>query len=179
MANQTLLILLVIAGVAAFFYFGCKVTCTKTEGFQRQCLGGTCSGMQRSPVDYAEKNPSGWQQNPHYEALPSVRFQPLDYGPVDFYSDLRKLGDGEMFHQYAQDYEGVGTQIDHMQNDSKNRFDLRDIGDYQFAAQMDGLYNPKFGPQGIRNTEIDYNEPNPFFDKLYGGASWLHYGKLI
>ncbi len=178
MANQTLLIILVILGAAAFFYFGCKVSCTKTtEGFQRQCLGGTCAGFQRSPVDYANKSPSGWQENPHYEALPSSRFQPLDFGPIDLWSDLRRLEYGHtdasgqedgMFKQYTQDWEGY-SQLNHMQNDEKNRGNAVNIGAYQFARTMDDLYNPKFGPKGYMNTEAQYNEPNPYFTKIYGG----------
>lgn len=185
MSNTKIILLIIVAGsILTFYYYGCKVTCTKAEGFQRQCLGGTCSGMQRSPVDFMNKDLSGvsgggWQMNPHYEALPSVRFQPLEFGPIDFQADSRKLDNGQMFAQYSQNFEGIGQQINHMKNDEKNRFNLRDIGDYQFAAQMEGIYNPKFGPIGYRNTEIDYNEPNPFFDKLYGGAEALRYGKLI
>jgi len=177
--KQTILIIIAIAAACAFFFFGCKITCSKREGFQRQCLGGTCSGMQRSPVDYAMKSPEGWQQNPHYEALASVRFQPLDFGPIDLWSDVRKLDSGEMFKQYDQEWEGTGSQIFHMANDEKNRENNLDIGNYQFAETMSNLYSPSFGPQGYSNVEQDYNEPNPYFDKLYGGAYGLRFGKLI
>jgi len=165
--------------VIVFVMKGCKIVCNNKEGFQRQCLGGTCAGMQRSPVDYAMKRPEGWQQNPHWEALPTVRFQPLDFGEVDLYSDSRKLDDGEMFYQYSQGFPGTGTQIFHMQNDEKNRFDNKDIGNYAFSEKMSDLYNYAFGAPGIVNTETQYWDPNPFYDKLYGGTQWLRYGKLI
>lgn len=169
---------LVLIVAVAFFMKGCKITCNK-EGFQRQCLGGTCAGMQRSPVDFAMKGTNGWQQNPHWEAYPVINYQPLSDGPVDFYRDSKKLSEGEMFHQYGQDYEGIGQQISYMKNDEKNRFDGRDIGNYAFSARMDNLYNPKFGSPGIENVEEVYWDPNPYFDKLYGGAQFLRFGKLI
>jgi hypothetical protein len=63
-------------------------------------------------------------------------------------------------------------------NDSKNRFDLTNVGDYGARVQLDDMYNPRFGPKGISNTERVYDEPNPYYDKIYGGSSYLVHDKL-
>lgn len=148
---------------------------TLIEGYKRSCLAGDCYGMQRTPVDYAMKYPHGWQRNPHYKAKPSDEHQPLDFGPIDFYQDTRRLNanNGVLFQQYRNDWKGCGKPDVYMVNDSKNRFDLTNVGDVGARQQLDDLYNPRFGPRGITHTERSYDEPNPYYDKLYGGAGYL------
>ena len=149
------------------------------EGYRRSCLAGDCYGLQRTPVDYAQKYPNGWQRNPHWKSNPADLHQPLDYGPIDFYSDNRRLNEngGVLFQQYRQDWPGCGKDLKTLANDEKNRFDLENIGAHGARVQLDNLYNPRFG-NGIRNTEIDWDEPNPFYDKIYGGSGYLLHDKI-
>jgi len=175
--------------VVLFFAGGCKIMCNKQgfstgtqkniEGFQRQCLGGTCAGMQRSPVDYAMKDPAGWQRNPHYRSYPVVNYQPLEFGPVDFFRYSRELETGELFDQYRQTWLGIGKQATSMANDEKNRFDLTWMGDVGARNQLDDMYNPAFGPRGFEFTERNFDQPNPYFDKIYGGSAFLTTDRLM
>jgi len=185
MASNGVVIVVVIALIlAVLFLIGkCKLDCsgdTLREGYVRSILGGDCYGLQRTPVDYAEKYPHGWQRNPHYRADPSVKYQPLDYGPIDFHQDLRRLDkyNGVLFQQYGNYLKGCGRDIVSLTNDSKNRFDLTNVGDYGARQVLDDMYNPRFGPKGFSNTERTYNEPNPYFHKLYGGPGYLVNDKL-
>lgn len=175
------LILVILLVVALVFMAGrCRLSCNMVEGYERSILGNDCYGLQRTPVDFAFKNPYGWQRNPHWRADPSDEYQPLDYGPIDFYSDRRRLNatNGVLFQQYRNDWRGCGRSITTLRNDEKNRFDLTNVGDQGARVQLDGLYNPRFGPRGITHTERSYDEPNPFFDKIYGGVDYLVHDKL-
>lgn len=152
--SPTAIILIVVLVVLVLFLIGgCTLKCNKkSEGYKRSELGQrqTCT-MGRSPVDYAE---SEWQANPHYQARPSNKYQPLEYGPVDLYFDQRKLSSRyPMFSQYRNDYKGCadgclesgGGQF--LTNDTKGRFDLRNIGDVGVARQMDYLRPLSIPPQ--------------------------------
>ena len=101
--------------------------------------------------------------------------QPLDYGPIDFWPEERKLNknNGVLFQQYGRNWKGCGRPDPYLVNDSKNRFDLTNIGDQGARNQLDDLYSPRFGKPGLENTEGNYDEPNPFFGKIYGGRNYL------
>jgi hypothetical protein len=181
-----LLLLGALVVVILFIVGGCSLSCSKSgfqkgtrEGYSRSCLRGNCGwAMERTPVDYAMKNPMGWQRNPHWKTRPSTDYQPLDYGPVDFWPDERKLNKyGVLFQQYRQDWKGCGIPDKTMANDSKNRFDLQNVGAHGARVQLDDMANPGFGP-GVQYNERTFDEPNPYFDKLYGGARYIVHGKL-
>lgn len=181
-------LVLVFIVVLLFLVGGCTLSCkdffTKKqgirEGYKRACLGGECYGMQRSPVDYAMKYPNGWQRNPHYQTYPADEHQPLDFGPIDFHSETRRLNhqDGILFQQYGNNWPGCGRMTEDMANDEKNRFNLTNIGDQGARRVLDDMYNPRFGPPGKQFTERSLEQVNPYFDKLYGGARWLVHTKL-
>lgn len=185
-SGTTLGVLAVLVVVVLFVFSGCSLSCKSgysrgtREGYKRATLGNQCQGMQRSPVDYAFKNPGGWQRNPHWRTEPSVKYQPLEFGPIDFYADSRRLNenDGVLFQQYRNDWKGCGRETLDMANDEKNRFDLTNVGDQGARVQLDDLYSTRFGPRGITHTERSYDQPNPYFDKIYGGAGWLKHDRL-
>ena len=192
-SGTVLLLLVVLAVIVLFLVGGCSLSCSQKsgfkqgtqedstiEGYKRSCLANDCFGLQRTPVDYAFKYPHGWQRNPHYQANPADEHQPLDYGPIDLYPDIRKLNknNGVLFQQYRQDWKGCGKDTVYLTNDSKNRFDLTNIGDQGARVQLDDLYSPRFGPKGYQYNERSFDEPNPFYDKLYGGAEFLVHDKL-
>jgi len=180
-SNGTIVIILVILVVVGGFFLwrNCQSKSVR-EGYVRACLGGDCYGLQRTPVDYAEKFPHGWQRNPHYRTYPPDKYQPLNYGPIDFYPDTRRLDkyDGVLFQQYGNYWRGIGRDIHTLANDSKNRFDMTNIGDYGARQVLDDMYNPRFGPKGFSFTERTLDEPNPYFGKLYGGSAFLTSDKL-
>ena len=182
--NGGVILLVIVVIIIVLFWVGkCTLDCsggTLKEGYVRSCLAGDCYGLQRTPVDYAEKYPYGWQRNPHYRANPADEHQPLDYGPIDFHSDLRRLDkyDGVLFQQYGNNWKGCGKNVVSLTNDSKNRFDLTNVGDYGARQVLDNMYNPRFGPKGYVNTEMAHNERNPYFNKMYGGPRWLRNDKL-
>jgi len=163
-------------GVGYWWYRKSK----NTEGYVRSILAGDCYGLQRTPVDYAMKNPDGWQRNPHWQAKPSVEYQPLEFGPIDFYKDSRRLieNKGVLFQQYRNDWRGCGKDMEYLVNDSKNRFDLTNVGDYSARQFLDNQYNKRFGEKLPKMVEANFNEPNPYFDKIYGGSKWLIHDKL-
>lgn len=179
-SGTVLILILIIIAVVLFLVGGCKLHCSLKEGYKRSCLANDCYGLQRTPVDYAFKYPHGWQRNPHYQANPRDEHQPLAYGPIDFYSDSRRLHkyDGVLFQQYRNDWPGCGKDMVYLTNDEKNRFDLTNIGDQGARNQLDNMYNPRFGKWGIPFTERTFDEVNPYYDKLYGGSDYLVHDKL-
>jgi len=184
MSGSTLLLIIIVILAVIFLVYGCTLKCKSIkEGYRRSCLGNECNGLQRSPVDYAFKNPNGWQRNPHWQSCPSIEYQPLDYGPIDFYYDSRRLdkNNGVLFQQYRNDWEGRnGVDTKYMANDSKNRFDLTTAGSQGGRNLLDSVYTPRFGPYGNGpHTERSYDEPNPYFDKIYGGRHYLAPGFKI
>lgn len=185
--NQTIIIIVVVAAIVLFFCMRCRITCgnegyengTVREGYVRATLGNQCYGLQRTPVDYAMKNPNGWQRNPHYRAYPGDEHQPLEFGPIDFYSDTRRLNEnnGVLFQQYRQDWGGCGKDIKTLANDSKNRFNLTNIGAQGMRNQLDNMPNPRNG-FGFQFNEQTFSEPNPTRGPIYGGQGWLHETKI-
>ena len=176
----TIVIIVILVSAVLFILGSCKLECKDDlrEGYVRSCLAGDCYGLQRSPVDYAFKYPHGWQRNPHYKADSSNKYQPLEYGPIDFWDDAHKLDNGELFKQYGNWWKGCGKNLVYLTNDEKNRFDLTNVGDYGARQVLDDMYNPRFGPEGWSNTELQHNERNPYFSKLYGGPLFLDHDKL-
>lgn len=182
-------LIVVLAIFAIFIIGGCTLKCgaaandeSLKEGYKRMPLAEAVGhNMQRTPVDYAMKNPDGWQQNPHYQTLPSVRFQPLEFGPIDFYADSRRMNsnDGVLFQQYRNDWEGCGNSETSMANDTMNRFNVLDLGDLTRKQRMDNAWNPAFGPNKEPPfTEASLARVNPYKQKVYGGNDWLRFGRL-
>lgn len=169
--------LLVAITVAVLFIMGkCSLNPRKKEGFKIGCFDNNCTGFNRTPVDYAEKSSfgdtrDGWQSNPHFQADPKSRLQPLDFGPIDLEADATRLyvNNGVLFQQYSQEWKGCGIETNTIPNDEKSRFDARNVGDETVRRQLDNEYNPSFGPRGITNTEADYLEPSPFSNIYYAG----------
>lgn len=187
--NTLIIIVLVVAAVVLFYCMKCKITCdrdgyttgTVREGYVRSCLGNDCYGLQRTPVDYAMKYPNGWQRNPHYRANPGDEHQPLEFGPIDFYSDTRRLdkNNGVLFQQYRDDWKGCGRNIVELTNDSKNRFDLTNIGDQGTRNQLDNIPVPSRNlGVGFQYNEQTFSTPNPYYQPQYGGYNWLHENKI-
>jgi len=89
-STTTIVLIVILILIVLFVVFGCGVSCITPampirEGYERSELGNDCFGLQRTPVDYAQKYPNGWQRNPHWKARPQVEYQPLDYGPIDLW----------------------------------------------------------------------------------------------
>lgn len=188
-------ILIVVLAIFALFIIGnCSLKCgvpkegmemeddVVREGYKRMPLAeAVCHNMQRTPVDYAMKNPDGWQQNPHYQTLPTVRFQPLEFGPVDFYPDSRRMNsqNGVLFQQYRNDWEGCGNPETSMTNDTMNRFNVLDLGDLTRKQRMDNAWNASFGPNKAPPfTEAVLARIDPTRQKIYGGNEWLRFDRL-
>lgn len=171
MDNTTIIAIIAFLGLLAVGLY------LREEGYERACLGGSCAGMQRTPVDYAQKE-GGWQQNPHYIAHPQDRHQPLDMGPVDLFEESRQIQHGTVFDQYRQDWEGKGIQTFEIANDEKNRWNLVDIGALDERRQLDDMYHPRFGEKGVVHTETTYLNPSDR-DKTYGGSQYLQFGRLL
>lgn len=188
LSGLSLLLIVILVLAILFLVGGCSLSCGELftkgkgikEGYKRSCLAGDCYGLQRTPVDYAFKYPEGWQRNPHYITYPADEHQPLDYGPIDFHQDQRRLDNqnGVLFQQYGNMWQGCGKQLSSLTNDDKNRFDLRNIGDYGAGVVLDNMYNPRFGPKGYVNSEEAHDQPNPYYNKLYGGPDYLIWDKL-
>lgn len=176
--DRTLCIVCVLAVIGLAVWWFCFKGKSVKEGYKRSCLANDCYGLQRTPVDYAFKNPDGWQRNPHWQANPSSEYQPLDQGPIDFFQARRKLHNKTLFKQYRGDWGGCGNDAVTLTNDEKNRFDLTNVGDYGARLQLDDMRNPRFLGKGPAHTERTYDQPNPFFDKIYGGRNYLVHDKL-
>jgi len=132
----------------------------------RSCLGGTCDGLERTPVDYAFK-PNGWPKNPHWTA--GSKYQPLEFGRIDLLEDATRLGDGELFKQYENSWVNTKEQNNFIVNDSKNRFDLTNEGHYLDRQRLDNQgYNPSFDSRRFSNTPT-----SSYANKLYSGSGFF------
>ena len=172
MNNYCLVIFVVVAVSVAIVLLSSKCN-GMLEGYKRSCLGQTCR-MARTPVDYAFKTPNGWQRNPHWQANPADKYQPLTEGPIEFYPDIKNLNanNGVLFKQYGNEWKGCGKDQVYLINDSKTRFDLENLGDHWPREIMDSLPHPRLIP-GCGSTEMDHVEVDPWGDKIYGGAGYL------
>lgn len=179
-----ILIILIVIVIIVFVMYNNK---SYKEGYTRSCLGNDCYGLQRTPVDYAEKNPYGWQRNPHWKAKPSDEHQPLEFGPIDFHAETRKLNEnnGILFQQYRNDWPGCGKNQEYLVNDSKNRFDLLNQGDMGARRALDNMNSPRFyrGSGVCSRNELDSICPDKYeyWGRKYGGGpryGWLHHDKL-
>jgi hypothetical protein len=158
--------------VAVIFVFsGCKLWCgQKKDHFTRTCLSdSTNARFVRSPVDYAmDVDEKGWQRYPHYMADPKDRRQPLSYGPIDFYTDERKLDSGQMWQQYSNTWGGCGNDVPYIVNDTKTRSLLRQVGDETLHRQLNNMGGPMYGPYGAsKDTELGRIQPDPFVETHY------------
>lgn len=112
----------------------------RKEGYTRSVLGQqNIASFGRTEVDY-ESLP---QANPHYRADPSVKYQPLEHGPVDVWKDERKLSNPgyPMFAQYGNEWRGgwdvLHAPVPTLMNDIHTRFNLRNEGDVSIAKALD------------------------------------------
>lgn len=175
MSNTVVILLVILVAAFLFVAAGCSLKCSnpQKEGYIRSCLSNDCT-FQRTPVDFAKKHPDGWQRNPHYKANPSVKWQPLDYGPVDFTPDARRLNEknGVLFQQYRNDWKGCGQDQVYLLNDEKTRFDLTNVGDQGVRVYLDNLQHPRHGLGEPAKTELDLVRPDPG-ERIYGGDDYL------
>ena len=155
----------------------------KKEGYKRSCLANDCQ-IQRTPVDYSFefgnienhhiKSPDKWwSNNPHYQADPGNKYQPLYYGHIDLDREIRRLNEnkGILFQQYRNDYKGCGGS-QFYPNDEKTRFDVTNVGDVSLRRDLDNAYSTSFGMPGFTNTESDrlLKDPYPQDHNIYMGT---------
>ncbi len=179
MKQNTILILVVALVLVGLVYYKCMKSPSR-EGYIRSSLANDCFGLQRSPVDYAFKFDHGWQRNPHWQASPGNKFQPLDYGPIDLFADERRLvkNHGTVFQQYRSDWKGCGQDVPYLVNDEKTRFDLTNIGDQGARDQLDNIPSVRFGPPGYDNNERSMDRRDNSRGKIYGGSAFLKFDRL-
>lgn len=160
--------IVIIALLLTIMFFASKncagLSCQK-EGFKITCMGSDWGqAMKRTPVDFVFSE-GGYRSDPHWQADPTTKFQPLDMGPVDFYRSERRLDEDKLFQN------GCGMITFNLMNDDKNRGDTLRRGGYQINRFMQNAPNPAFGA-GVLNTELQYQRPEPF-QKIYGGDAYL------
>jgi len=180
MAGYAFVAVFIVAIIAiAICVFDVRCNPPLQEGYIRSCLGSTCR-MNRSPVDYAMKSPCGWQRNPHWQANPGNEHQPLEYGPIDFYPDSRRMdaNDGVLFQQYGNDWRGCGRDEVYLVNDEKGRFDMTNVGDVGARRVMDDLPTKRWAPGYPLQTEMSHVQPRGCDDKIYGGSAYLIHDNL-
>lgn len=105
---------------------------TKKEGYHRSMLGqNSFCNLDRTPNDYMFDRSA----NPHWQAYPASKYQPLTEGPIDFYADQRKIyNDYPMYSQYGNYYSGcfsgcaAGGRGPFLTDDEKGRGDLLNVG---------------------------------------------------
>jgi len=138
--NETVLLIGVLITITVFVAMGCKVKCAKTsEGYTRSEIGQDQGGrFHRSAVDY-QNNP---KSSPHYIANPKNKWQPLNMGPIDLESDMRKLSTGGIYDEFQQNWGGVSGGKMWINNDYKVRSDLTDLGDVQASDALDRQRSP-------------------------------------
>lgn len=176
--TTTAILIVVLVVLVLLIITGCKLKCKKLDrdNYTRTCLtDSTNCRFVRTPVDYAMKDPAGWQSNPHWVANPRDELQPLEYGPIDFYPDERKLWDQkQLWTQYGNNYV-AGTKKPFIVNDNKTRTLLREVGDEGVRRILDNMTGPQYGPGGPPETELTlspgarYPENEPY----YGGPSFF------
>jgi len=113
---------ILIFGVAAAIY-----SSSKSEKYSRLALSQK-GPFKRTPAPTAFRG-NGMEFNPHYQADPSDRLVPLEYGGTDFYKSQRREQQGRSFEEFCDCYQGRGDQAINMMNDDKTRKDLVDAGD--------------------------------------------------
>lgn len=145
------------------------------EGFSRTPLGNNAL-FRRSPVDFAMAGEYGWTENPHWIAEPSVKYQPLDFGPIDLYAEERKLNENNPYRIWSQ-YENNwidGNKEVYLINDEKTRSLLKEAGDLDTARYLENEYSPRFGPRtGHTNLAMNYAQPDWSGEMFYGGKTFL------
>lgn len=176
------IVFLVILLVLFLVLFVCSGKSQK-DNYTRTCLRDTISSrFSRGPVDYAMKDivwgddGYGWQHNPHWEANPGDETQPLDFGPIDFYPDERKIWNGSIYSQYGNNSSGCGSGHPYLVNDNKTRTLLREVGDEGLRMRLDNMTGPEHGFGVLPpHTELDDARPDPFVqsEKLYGGPNYF------
>lgn len=163
-------IVIIIAILVTIVVFA-RNGCGRREGFRIPCMGSDWGeAMHRTPVDYVFKENGGARLNPHWQADPTTKFQPLEQGPVDFYPSERRLAENKLFKN------GCGALTFNLWNDGKDRSDVLYRGGYGINRYMHNAPNPAFGP-GVMNTEQQYNIPSPFA-QLYGGPAFLTHDRF-
>lgn len=153
MDQPIVLILIVLVVIGVFLLIS---NCSKSH-YTRTCLSdsqGAClGGPIRTQVDYM----SDPTCNPHYDAFPGDRRQPLEQGPVDFWPNLRRLDNGTLF----DDSKGCGNGRPFYPNDTKTRSLLVELGDLNLRRMMDNEQGPEYGPVGPICTDLTRMEGMP------------------
>lgn len=156
---------------------------SQKDNYTRTCLTDTISSrFSRTPVDYAMKDVVlddgilGWQHNPHWKANPHDETQPLDFGPIDFYPDERKIWNNTIYKQYDNNASGCGNGDTFLVNDNKTRTLLREVGDEGLRMQLDNMTGSEHGFALFPpHTELEDSRPDPYHqsEKLYGGPGYF------
>lgn len=135
MSNTSILLLALLLVVVLFMVGSCVLDCRKSsEGYHRSELNDD-SILQRTEVDYQ----SAPREDPHYQANPFSKFQPLGQGPIDLDKDHRKLNHQEvLFQEFGNNFRRGVKPFYPM--DSKSRFDLRNNGDVGIARMLNHVY---------------------------------------
>jgi hypothetical protein len=173
--NTAAIVIIALVVLALFVFVGCGKG--KRDNFTRTPFGTaeTCQ-FARSPVDYINKLPNGWQANPHYRADPGSKYQPLENGPIDLYAEERKLSDPDLlWRQYGDNYIG-GTGMPYIENDETTRALLRETGDETLHMGLSNEITPRhLNSPFPTETEIDFINRDPFTadHELYGGRNYF------
>ena len=181
---ETVVLIGVLVVLVIFVFSGCKIWCdTKKDHFTRTCISSdTNSRFVRSPVDYAMNvDEQGWHRFPHYMAKPSDYKQPLNFAPIDFYADERKLNAGsDLWQQYGNFWGGCGNDEPYIVNDNKTRTLLREVGDEGLNRLLNNMGGPEYGPGGAsKNTELQECRPDPYIDTQFLYMGEKNYNKPI
>lgn len=179
MSRWTFLILLLICFLVFFVCMGKG----HKDHYTRTSLTGSTNGrFVRTPVDYAMKDVlhpfsshPAWQDNPHWQANPGDETQPLEFGPVDFYPDERKIWNDTVYQQYDNNFPGCSGGDPFLTNDNKTRTLLREVGDEGLRRLLDNMVGPEHGPMTLvpPHTELTDSRPDPYGEKMYGGDNYF------
>jgi hypothetical protein len=158
------------------------MSCKKSEGYTRTPLStDTSAYFVRTPVDYGNQIPPmskgklAWQTNPHWMAFPGDEEQPLEYGPIDFYKDERKLANGSLFEEFGNNYVG-GTGTPYVPNDEKTRSLLVEMGEMNPRRLLDSVAAAGWPRSNLPAAQTDLtfttdSDPNQY--PLYGGQNYF------
>jgi hypothetical protein len=121
-SRELILVIIVVALVVIIVIGKCTLPCNRKEGYRRAELACANNCLKnRSPVDYY----SDYTANPHYKANPSSKYQMLEQGPVDFFTNQRELYAGTVGDDFLNTWE---PGFAYSPNNSKTRSDLDTIG---------------------------------------------------
>jgi len=159
--NEVLILSVLLVLAFLFVWSQCTLSCKnfQAEGYKRASLSQT-GPMNRSPVTTAFRG-DGMSENPHYQADPSDRLVPLEYGGVDFYAGERRVAAGLAHRELAEDYKGRGKKATHLINDSKTRQDMVDAGDIGWHRLLNNMVTTHAEYPGAPRTVADLATAGP------------------